>query len=450
MSYENLVEDLPYIKEAINNKNEGYLKNIFDDLYSEDFLPLIYDLDSTQISYVLSLLDDETVARIISNLDEDTRHQIFKFFNKHQIAKFINELYSDDAADILNTFPVKDREEIISLIEDKEMAMHINELLRYDNDCAGGLMAKELVKANVSWNIKQTIEEIRLQTENVEKLYTIYVVNDDDMLVGRVSLKKIILSSDNTKIEEIYEPDILSVETHTDAQEVADIMQKYDLETIPVVNMYGKLVGRITVDDVMDVVKQQAVVDMHAMSGISTHVEEDDTVWKLCKARLPWLIIGIFGGLLGAFFMGFFEQNLAIVPAMAFFIPLITATGGNVGVQSSSLIVQSLAQTDTYDTNHAKRLVKALLVAIVNGLVICGLVFVFVILFQPIKLALVVSLALFFVILLASFMGTITPLILDRFGINPALASGPFITTANDLLGIAVYFSIAGLLYNLS
>jgi len=448
MQYELTEEFLEKVKDAIDAQNDAFLKSSFDEMYAEDILPILYELDSHRQKHILNLLDSETVGRIITNIDKDTRLQLFKEFEPKEIARFINEIYSDDAADILNTLPIKSREEIIAHMEDKEMAGHVSELLRYDDDCAGGLMAKELIIARVDWNVKQTIEEIRRQAENVEKLYTIYVVDQNDVLLGRLSLKKIILANDKTKISELYEDDIHSVETYMDSQEVGELMQKYDLESIPVVNVQGKLVGRITIDDAVDVLKESAAEDINAMTGISVAVEEDDTVWKLSRARLPWLIIGMFGGLLGATFMGLFEPQLILVPAMAFFIPLITATGGNVGVQSSSLIVQSLANNDGFEESNLKRLWRVSLVALLNGFVICSIVFVFVMVIgHPPKLGLVVASALFCVVLLASILGTITPLILDKIGINPALASGPFITTANDLLGLAVYFGVAHLLY---
>lgn len=450
MQFELTSEFLENIVQAIDSEDDQYLKKVLDDLYSEDIIPIIYELEVFQQKKILSLLDSETVGRIFTDLDAETRQKLFTQFTPEEIANFINEVYSDDAADILNTLPVKSREEIIAHIKDPEMASNVNELLRYDDDCAGGIMAKELIKAQLDWTVKQTIDEIRRQAENVEKLYTIYVVNELEELVGRVSLKKIILSKDKTKIAEIYETDIHSVETYLEATEVGEIMQKYDLESIPVVNVQRKLVGRITIDDVVDVIKEQNTEDINAMTGISAPVEEDDTVWRLAKARLPWLIIGMFGGLLGASFMGLFEQNLILVPAMAFFIPLITATGGNVGVQTSSLIVQSLANAEGIEESGWRRLYKIILVALLNALVICSIVFLFTITIgHPMKLALIVSIALFFVVILASVMGTITPLVLDKLGINPALASGPFITTANDLLGLAVYFGIAGLLFSL-
>jgi magnesium transporter len=358
---------------------------------------------------------------------------------------------SDDGADILNLLSEKDREEVISEFEDKVKSEQVLELLRYEEDTAGGIMAKEFIRANKNWNILQTINEIRRQAENVEKIYSIYVVDNRQHLLGRVSLKKIILAGSDTKIEHIYDEDVISVPVHMDQEEVASVMRKYDLESVPVINAKNKLVGRITVDDILDVVQEEADEDIQAMSGISDQVDEYDSVYKLTKARLPWLMIGIIGGLFGAGFIGFFEEGLSKVTALAFFIPLITATGGNVGIQSSTLVVQSLANKSAFDDSLSRRFIKGLIVAILNGLILALFVFGMVVLFygSEVKFALVVAIALFSVVLLASFMGTFTPLVLDKFGINPALASGPFITTANDLLGLAVYFLVAMSLLNL-
>lgn len=450
MQFELTSEFLAKLRFAIETQEDDFLRSTLDDLYSEDIIPILYELEIHECKYILQLLGVDIVSRILPNLEEKTRNDLFELYQPAEIAVFFNEIYSDDAADILNCVPIKMREEIIANINDTQLALNINELLRYDSACAGGMMAKELIKTNINWTVKQTIEEVRKQAENVEKLYSIYVVDDNDVLLGRVSLKKIIISKDKTAISEIYEPDIIAIETYTESWEVSEIMQKYDLETMPVINVQGKLVGRITIDDAVDVIKEQAAEDMQAMSGVSTRVEEDDSIFKLVRSRLPWLIVGMAGGLLGAAFMGLFEQKLIIIPAMAFFIPLITATGGNVGVQASSLIVQSLASNDSFEESTIKRLWRVIIVAFINGLVICTIVMIFVLLIgHPIKLGFVVSISLFCVVVLASIVGTITPLLLDKFNINPALASGPFITTFNDLLGLAIYFLVAGFLYRL-
>lgn len=449
MQFELSKEYLERVELAIENKDEAFIKESMAGMFAADISTILYELDSQQSKYVIDLLDKNIGAEIISNLDTDTRRRFLKMFPSEEIAAYMPYLDSDDAADILSEQPIKVREEVIAQIDDPQVAADILELLRYEEDSAGGLMAKELIKANVNWTIAQCISEIRRQAENVEKILSVYVVDNKDVLIGRVSLKKIILATDKTLIADIYEKEIISVETYRDVEEVADIMQRYDLEAIPVVNVQGKLLGRITIDDIVDVITEQAEKDQQIMSGISATVEEDDSIWLQSKSRLPWLLIGMMGGLFGARLIGLFESDLAIIPAMAFFIPLITATGGNVGIQSSTVVVQSLANKSFLGTNYIKMALRVALVALLNAAVISSVVFGIVLLSEPARLASVVAIALFSVVMLASFMGTVTPLILDKLGINPALASGPFITTANDLLGLAVYFTVAHLLYNL-
>ena len=449
MSFVLTKEFLEEIEQAINTKNARYILDTLAALRPADISSILDEMDTEQSMYVMDLLDKETGAEIISYLDEDTCIPFLKNYSSQSIAQWIDHIDSDDAADILNELPLQNREEIIAFLESRERADDIVDLLHYEEDCAGGLMAKELIQANINWTVAQAIGEIRRQAEEVEKIFSLYVVDDEGLLLGRVSLKKIILSNDETRIANIYEKDIVSVKTYQDEEEVAEIMQKYDLAAVPVINERGKLMGRITIDDAVDVITEQAEEERQIMTGIAEDIEEDDNVLRLTRARLPWLIIGMAGGLLGARFIGFFEKDLTLIPAMAFFIPLITATGGNVGIQSSSIVLQSLANKSMIGVNYFQRLFKVLIVAIINGLVISGIVFGFtIILGQTTNLAMIVAVSLFFVVLLASIMGTITPLILDKLGINPALAAGPFITTANDLLGLAVYFSTAHVLYN--
>jgi magnesium transporter len=308
-------------------------------------------------------------------------------------------------------------------------------------------MAKELIKANVNWNVVRCIDEIRSQAENVEKFYAVYVVDENDKLLGRVALKELILSKSNTKIADIYNDEVISVFTYQDQAEVAEIMQKYDMEAVPVVNVTGKLVGRITIDDIVDVIKETADEERNLMAGISEDVEPDDSIWLLSRARLPWLIIGLLGGIFGSRLIGLFQNDIQQVAALAFFIPLIIATGGNVGVQSSALIVQSLASMTTFVTGPWGKFLKTLLVAIINGMVLAAIIFAFVNFSYDSTLALVVAVALFSNVIFASLVGTFIPLLLDKLGFNPALASGPFITTTIDLLGLGLYFTVAHLLY---
>ncbi len=448
MAFEMTTDFIEELMELINSEKSTEVLNLFQDLPEQDVSAVLLELEYEQAAYVLRLFDTEFGAQVLKELEPDFRKKIIKGFSSAEIAGYIEFIVSDDAADIINEQSVKTGEEVVMLLNNKEKANYIRDLLHYDDDCAGGLMAKELIKANINWTIKQTIEEIRKQTRAVEKIYSVYVVDNADRLLGRVSLKRIILADDNALISDIYEDEIISVESYLHEVDVAEIMRKYDLDAVPVVNIQGQLLGRITIDDVVDVITEQADLERQAMAGISDDVEEDDTIWLLSRSRLPWLIIGMAGGLTGARFLGLFEHFIALVPAMAFFIPLITATGGNVGIQSSSLVVQSLARGNADDSFSFSRFFKSFLVSLINGLVLALLVFVMNYFFgEDPRMVLVVSFSLLSVVVVASFLGTITPLILDRFHINPAIASGPFITTANDLIGLAIYFSLAYLLY---
>lgn len=438
-------EYLESVQLAIETEDFTYIKESFEGVNEADIAALIDELSMEESLYVLRVLEKQLSADILIELDDDTQIRVIKELEIQEVASLVELMDSDDGADILNLFPEREREDIISHFEDKVKSDQILDLLRYDEDTAGGIMAKEFIRANKNWNVVQTINEIRRQAENVDRIFSIYVVNNRQQLMGRVSLKRMILASEETKIEDIFEEDVISVPTYMDQEHVAEIMRKYDLESVPVVNAKNKLVGRITVDDILDVIREEAEEDMQAMTGVTDTVDEYDSVIKLSKARLPWLLIGICGGLLGAGFIGFFEEELSKVTALAFFIPLITAAGGNVGIQSSSIILQSLATKSIFEDSLGKRFLKVLLVAILNGLILATFVFAVVVLIyknEP-NFALVVSTALFSVVILASFMGTITPIVLDKIGINPALAAGPFITTFNDLMGLAVYFLVA-------
>ena len=446
MAFELTKPYLAEIQTAINQQNTEWIRSEMGDLYPADITHILEELDSEEAHYIVRLLDKDISAEIITNLDKDDRLKLLKAFPSSEIAEYINVLDSDDAVDILNEQPIVVREEVIALLEDREQARFIIDLMSYPEDVAGGLMQKELVKINVKQTVTECVEEIRRQAEDVEKVHAVYVVDEDGILLGIVSLKKIILAKKGSKIADIYLDDIVSVKTTTSGEDVADLMQKYDLEAVPVVNVQGRLLGRITIDDVVDFIKEQAQEDYQAMTGLTEDVEEDDSVWKLVRARLPWLLVGMVGSFVAAKLIDKFDDNLAAIPAIAAFIPLIGSTGGNVGIQSSSLVVQGLADKSGLDVNLWERLRKALVVALFNALIASIFAFGGSLLVDnaDVKLSLVVSLSLFSVVMLASMMGTITPLVLDRFKINPAMASGPFITTTNDLYG--VYFLIVYLL----
>ena len=440
------IEDIRLLIE--NQANEEILLKL-DELFPADITSILIELTTEEAKYIVLLIDTKIAAEIISTLDTDDRKKFLKHFTSKEIAQYINVIDSDDAVDILNEQPVKVREEVIALLKDREQARFIIDLMHYDEDCAGGLMQKELIKINISQTVTECVEEIRKQAEDVEKVYSVYVIDDDGKLLGTVSLKKIILAKRGSKIADVYEDDeIVSVQTYASGEEVADLMQKYDLEAIPVVNIQGRLLGRITIDDVVDFITESAQEDIQVMAGISEDVEEDDSVWLLVRSRLPWLIGGMVGSFLAAKIIDRFDDTISLLPAISAFIPLIGSTGGNVGIQSSSLIVQSLADKSGLDTTLGKRLQKVILVALINAL-IAGIFAIdcsSLVVSGELMLAFTVSLSLFAVVMLASLMGTITPLVLNQLKINPAVASGPFITTTNDILGYGVYFMIVYLL----
>jgi magnesium transporter len=433
-------------QEALDKRDTGFIHDTLNGIQPADITALLYEFTAEESKYAMDLLPIEIQAQIINDLDSATRHTFLKIYGTAEIVTFLNQLASDDAADILHELPIKDREQILSGL-DSELRVQVTELLRYEENVAGGLMAKELIKARVHWTVVQCVDEIRKQAENVSKFYAVYVVDDDDKLIGRAALQDLIVSDARTIVGDICERDIVAVQTYQEDSEVAEVMRKYDLESIPVVNVHQQLVGRITIDDIVDVITEHADEERQLMTGISEDVEEDDTVWRNTRARLPWLLIGIIGGLMNAKFMGLFEAELARITAIAFFTPLIQATGGNVGIQSSSLVVQSLANPGYVDEGLWNRLVKVFFVAILNGVFLSLLVLgANIVLFSEYELSLVVAIALFSVVVFASFIGTVTPLLLNHFGFNPALAAGPFITTINDLLGLTVYFFTVHLL----
>ena len=437
-------EYIEKLQSSINQQDNDFILAEMEELYPADITNILYELTGEESHYLVRLLDKKLGAEIITNFDTDDRKKFLKNFTPQEIAEYVDLLDSDDAVDILNEQPKDFSEDIIGLLKDKEQARFVNDLMHYDEDSAGGLMQKELVKINIKQSVTECVEEIRRQAEDVENVNAVYVVDDDLILQGRVSLKKIILAKRGSKIADIYTDDIVSVKTTATGEEVADVMQKYDLDAVPVVNIQGRLLGRITIDDVVDFITESAQEDAQAMTGISEDVEEDDSVWLLVRSRLPWLLMGMCGSFLAAKLIDNFDDKLSAIPAIAAFIPLIGSTGGNVGIQSSSLIVQSLADKSGIDVPLGERLFKVLKVALFNALIAGIFAFGGSLLVDGVNvnLSLTVSLSLFSVVMLASLMGTITPLVLNKFDINPAIASGPFITTTNDLLGYGVYLLI--------
>ena len=444
------------LKVEIENQNVKFIKIAFHEVSHVDVAELLYEFNSFESKYVLDNIGLETSSKIISELDDDTIENFLKIYSSNEIADVLKIIDSDDGADILLDLSSEVREEVLINIDDKIKSKNLRDLIKYDDEVAGGLMAKELVKCNIDWKIKQCIDLIRKQAKNVSQIYSVYVTDSKGTLMGKVSLKDIIISKDNSKVKDIYDDFVVSVDANMNQEEVAQIMQKYDLTVLPVVNKRKKLIGRITIDDVVDVITESAEEERQIMSGITTDVEEDDSIWKLSNARLPWLVIGILGGLFGAFFLGSFESNYfeenEVFISLSFFIPLIMATAGNVGIQSSSIVIQTLSTPSPFEISVAERLTKVILVSIMNGIVLSILVYSGLMLFDYLnfldfeifsKTAKIVSVSLFSIVLVSSLLGTLTPIVLNKLKFNPALASGPFITTTNDLMALAIYFIVA-------
>lgn len=442
-----LTDDLlAEIRELIANKNNGELQTMMKEFHYADIAEIADELEVDEATYLIKLLDSEKTSDILAEMHEDIREAVLKNLTAKEIAGELSELDTDDAADIINELPKEIIQEVISEIEDREHAKDIVDLLRYEEDSAGGLMAKELVKVYENWTVTSCVKEMRAQAENVTRVHSIYVVDDEGKLKGRLSLKDLLTAPTKSHIKDIYIPKVDSVNVNEKGEEVARIMSKYDLEAIPVVDEIGRLVGRITIDDIVDVIREEADKDYQMAAGISQGVEVSDSIWVLTRARLPWLILGLFGGLGAAAIMGTFEDMISKHAVLFFFTPLIAAMAGNVGVQSSAIVVQGLANDDLKGSmrNH---LIKEMLLALLNGFILAILLLLFTWIWKDaFTTALAISLSLIVVIVVAGLIGTFIPLFLHKRNIDPAIATGPFITTSNDIFGILIYFWIAKLI----
>lgn len=449
MRFELTKEFLEEINVATKSNSEAKVLELIEGLHAVDIAEILDEQSTQEAQEFYFLLPGELAADALIELDEDVREKFLREVSSQDIAeKIIDNLDSDDAADVIGELSEEKQDEVISHIGDLEQAGDIIDLLNYHGDTAGGLMAKELVRVRIDWNVATCIKEIREQAEEVEKMYTVYVVDDNDILQGMISLKKLFLSPDNKKVKDIYKSELILVKVDADREEVAQIMEKYDLVVIPVIDEIGRLLGRITIDDVVDVMREESDKDYQMASGISEKVESSDSAWVLTRARLPWLLIGLFGGILGAQVIEAYEEQIRIHAGMALFIPLIAAMAGNVGVQSSAIIVQGLANNSLGLDGLWKRLFKELMVGLINGLVLGLLIFMYNFFFSDdLTLSIIVSISLISVIVFAAIFGTLVPLVLNKYKIDPALATGPFITTVNDVFGLFLYFFIGYLMY---
>ena len=452
MQFELTKEYITHLRELIDTGQAGEIRTLLEELHPADIAEILDEVKEDESLYIYRLLDKEFAAEVFVELEEDVREKLTRSLTAKEIAaEVIDRLDSDDAVDFINELPDNRKEEIISHIEDEEVASDIIDLLNYDENTAGALMAKELIKVNQNWTVAHCLKEMRRQAEDIENVYSIYVVDDKERLLGTLSLKKLLFNTSSTRslIKDIYdEKDLITVSPFTDSEDVANTMEKYDLVVMPVVNDAGVLLGRITIDDVVDVIRKEAGKDYQLASGISEDVDESDSTWLLIRARLPWLIIGLFGGILVASVIHVFEADIQLYPEMAFFIPLIAAMGGNVGVQSSAIIVQGLATNSISLSSTAQKLIKEFGIALINGIILSGMILIYnLVVSDSLALSYTVSISLLCVIVFASLFGTLTPLLLDRINVDPALATGPFITTANDIIGLFIYFLVGQVLY---
>ena len=439
-------EFLEHIESLIENENDAGLKLLLTEEHPADIAEILEDLSAPNATYLFKLLDSEQSAEALLEIDEDDREKILKSLSAEEIADEIDELDTDDAADLISELPEERVTKVISEIEDDDHAKDIVELLNYEEGTAGSLMAKELVKVKETWMVPTCVRKMRSQAQEVRRVHSIYVVDKDNHLIGRLSLKDLLVASAKDKISNIYIPKVDSVNVNDKGEDVARLMQKYDLEAIPVVDDNNTLIGRITIDDIVDLIKEEAEKDYQMAAGITEDIDADDSILDKTKARLPWLILGLVGGLAAAAIMGGFEDALTRFPELFFFTPLIAAMAGNVGVQSSAIIVQGLAN-DNIKGSTVKRMFNEIGLSIVNGIILAGLIFIFgFVLNYHVNISVTLSISLIIVIILASLIGTFVPLILHKNGIDPAVATGPFITTSNDIFGIFIFFYIAKLI----
>jgi magnesium transporter len=448
MSFEFTKEFIEKIEVLVEEQKDQELQTHLEEFHHADIAEILDELTLDEATYIIKLLGSDQTSEVLMEMDEDDREKILRNLNAKEIANEIEEMDTDDAADIISELSEDIKTQVISNIKDKKHAENIVELLKFDENSAGGLMAKELIRVNENWSVTGCMTEMRNQAENVKRVHSIYVVDNKGRLKGRLSLKDLITASSEAEIGDVYIRNVDYVDVHTSGEEVARVMQKYDLEAIPVVDEFGRLVGRITVDDILDFIKEEADKDYQMAAGISEDVEADSSVWELTRARLPWLILGLFGGLGAVYVMQGFDSALEKYEILFFFTPLIAAMAGNVGVQSSAIIVQGLAN-DSVKDSLVKRLIKEVALSIINGCALGILVLVFgAATSMEFLVSLTIAISILSVIIMAALIGTFVPIILNKRGIDPAIATGPFITTSNDIIGILAYFYIAKLILN--
>lgn len=433
------------LNERITEQNAKAVKEMLQDLHPADIAELFDELSTKEQSFVIDLLDNEISADILLELEEDDRRKFLKTLTAKEIAEdVINEMDTDDAVDVINELSDEKKDQVIAQLEDQEHAREIVDLLRYDEDTAGGLMGKELIKVNKDWSVITAVKQMRKQAEDFEEVFSIYVVDENEKLLGTLSLKRLLTTSANAKVADVYNDKIQYVKTYASDLEVAKVIEKYDLYEVPVVDELMRLVGVITVDDVIDVIREEAEENYQLAAGITQNVDSDDSILKLTRARLPWLLLALVGSFVAVNVSQSFSDAMNLYPQLFFFTPLVAAMAGNVGVQSSAIIVQGLANNNISGSIW-KRLGKEMLLALLNStlLALVLLLATHFLMSTSYEISSTIVSALVIVMILASLIGTFIPIMLHKYGVDPAIATGPFITTSNDIFGLLIYFSIA-------
>ena len=434
-----LIED---VKVLIGHKNIDALANLIAQMRAADLADLIMYLDPSERLYIIQMMEPEGAGEVLIELEQPVQVRILKDLDNQSLSQIVEELDSDDAADLVGDLPAERAREVIEAVDD-QVSEELGKLLPYADDTAGGIMALEFLSVKADVTVQDAIESIREKGKEIENLYSIWVTDDYNRLVGVISLKDLVLGKPETQISKIMNPEVISVNAKTDQEEVARLVMRYDLVNIPVVDDYNRLVGRITHDDIMDVIEEEADEDISLMAGVFDQEITEESAVRISRARLPWLVAALFGGLCAAVVIHRFAATLEQMIALSFFFPVVMAMGGNTGIQASSLIVRGLATGDITFVNIGKRLWMELRVALLNGL-ICGVILGVVVGFWlgDFRLGIMVALALVFIILISGIIGSAVPLALHRLNVDPALASGPFVTTSNDIIGLLIYLAI--------
>lgn len=443
LSGRSLKETVENISELISQQADGFLKNILASIHEADIAKIMGYLSPEERAYLFRLLDAKRASQVMVGMDPASRESLIKRLKESRLSEVIDEMDSDDATDVVTELPDELAERVLRAI-DRQDSEEVTELLEYEKDTAGGIMAKEFVSVNQNASAEEAINEIRRKAEEVGELYNVYVVDDNGLLVGVLSLKKLLLANPGKKVAEIMNPDVISVDVDMDQEEVARVVRRYDLVSVPVVDRKGRLVGRITVDDIVDVLEEEASEDISTMAGITDEEVLETSSFRASRFRLPWLLFAFAGELITGFVISQFESSLKNILSLVFFVPIIMAMGGNAGTQSAVIVVRGLATGEIGLVGTRRRLLKEFRIALLNGFFCSSLIFVVVSLWlkNP-KIGLVIGLAMMLVMVNAVVVGATIPFLLRRLRIDPAVATGPFITTSNDVIGLLVYLGMA-------